>query len=154
MKRFSVLSLIVLATFTLSCVSFSPVWDLFKTKVSVKDAVAIKEQIDASANPAQKYLLQKDLAKKRIVIENARVKDVIESANIDYRFTVIVRIPEEKGPVDVYIYCHKEKTVAGLVKGVSIINVVGNFSRFFTLLDDAYTKIELVESSIKLVENQ
>ncbi len=143
MKRLVVV-LVLLAPFTLSCSYF------FKEPLNVKEVVAKKEEMDRSDNPAYKFLATRDLAEKRVQVKNVTIKDVIVSGNIDYEFCVLVSVPYEKGMIDCYIYSRELKTVSRLVKGKSKIDVVGDFGRFFTLLDDAYTKIEIINADITI----
>jgi hypothetical protein len=67
---------------------------------------------------------------------------------------VLVSVPYEKGMIDCYIYSRELKTVSRLVKGKSKIDVVGDFGRFFTLLDDAYTKIEIINADITILKEK
>lgn len=147
MKRLVVV-LAVLASFTLSCSYF------FKETLNIKQVVAKKEEMDRSDNPAYKFLAIRDLAQKRVQIKNVTVKDVIVSGNIDYEFCVLASVPYEKGVVDCYIYSRDLKTVSGLVKGKTRIDVAGDFGRFFTLLDDAYTKIEVINADITILKEK
>lgn len=147
MKRLVVV-LTVLASFTLSCSSF------FKETLNLKQVVAKKEEMDVADNPAYKFLAARELAQKRVRIENATVKDVIVSGNIDYEFCVLVSVPYEKGAVDCYIYSRDLKTVSGLLKGKTEIDAVGDFGRFFTLLDDAYTKVEILNAKITVLKEK
>nr|HPI22527.1 hypothetical protein [Spirochaetota bacterium] len=62
----------------------------FKGKLTVQQTLSEKDKIVAAANPAMRYLLTEDLKKKRVVITDATVSDVIESLHIDYDFCVVV----------------------------------------------------------------
>jgi hypothetical protein len=125
---------------------------IYKKTMSVNDAIAEKEKLDNATNPADRYLLKRDLKKRFVEIEDIVVKDVTQSANIDYPFTVIVEVEHTKGVVECYIYSHDVETIAMLKKGESHIHVLGYFSRFFTLLDDTYAKIEILESDITVLK--
>ncbi len=138
----------LLAPFALSCSYF------FKETLNVKQVVAKKEEMDRSGNPAYKFLATRDLAEKRVQVRNVTVKDVIVSGNIDYEFCVLVSVPYEKGMIDCYIYSRELKTVSTLVKGTTKIDAVGDFGRFFTLLDDAYTKIEIINADITILKEK
>ncbi|RPI97967.1 MAG: hypothetical protein EHM32_00420 [Spirochaetales bacterium] len=147
MKRLVVV-LVLLAPFTLSCSYF------FKETLNVKEVVAKKEEMDRFDNPAYRFLASKDLAEKRVQVKNVTIKDVIVSGNIDYEFCVLVSVPYEKGTIDCYIYSRELKTVSLLVKGKTKIDVIGDFGRFFTLLDDAYTKIEIINADITILKEK
>lgn len=128
----------------------------FRPKVDIMDVIKAKEEIDRAENPAKKYLIANNLRDDLVSIKNALVKEILPSNNIDYDFCVVVDIPYEKGNVECYLYSknlyEKEDiaTIARLKKGKSVVNAVGEFSRFFTLLDDAFVKIELVNTTIDI----
>jgi hypothetical protein len=154
MKK-AILCLMILSVFSLSC-GYRGYLRWFRPKVTIMEVIKFKEEIDRSENPARKHLILKDLREDLVSIRNAVVKDVVPSNNIDYEFCVILDIPYEKGNVECHIYSknvyEKEdiKSVARLKKGRSVIDVVGEFNRFFTLLDEAFTKIEIINASIAL----
>ncbi len=141
-----------------SCGSVGYVKNILKKRISVQEAVNLKAEMDSSENPALIFERTKDLRDKRIRIKDILVKDIVSSSNVDYRFCVIVSVPTDKGDIDCYIYAGsidifpKEdvETISKLRKGKSIIDVEGDFSKFFTLLDETYTKIEIVNASIKI----
>lgn len=142
------------AAFVLACILSVSCASFFKSTITVNEAIAKKEEIDKANNPAYKFLVLKDLQKKRIRITNIVVKDVTVSGNIDYNFSVLVSVPHEKGSVDCYIYTQDLKTISKLVAGSTRIDAVGNFGRFFTLLDEAYTRIEVLDARIDILETK
>jgi hypothetical protein len=150
-------ALIIIASLT-SCVTGNYLKYIFTGRISVQEAIDKKSEIDKSENPAQKLLLTKKLMMKRIKIENIMVKDIISSSNIDYSFCVVVTTATNKGPIDCYIYANDLyqqediKTISQLIKNKSLIDIDGDFKRFFTLLDETYTKIEIINAGINIVE--
>ncbi len=128
----------------------------FRPKTTIREVIRAKEEIDGTDNPARKHMILKGLRDGLVSIDKTVVKDIIPSNNIDYEFCVVVDIPYEKGKVECYIYSknlyEKEdiKTMSRLEKGKSVIDAVGEFNRFFTLLDEAYVKIELINANITL----
>jgi hypothetical protein len=110
--------------------------------------LATKEQIDTAENPAQALLLKNDLANKVIVINELLVKDIIPSTNVDYDFCIISDYQSEKGAIEFYIYTKNLRRISQLKKGQSLITVQGEFSRFFSMLDNYYTKIEIIKAAI------
>ncbi len=143
-KIFVILPLLL----TVSCFAF------LKPTITVNEAMAKKQEIDKSENPAYKSLIIRDLAKKRIRLNRVLVKDVTQSGNIDYDFCVIADVPYEKGQIDCFIYSRDTKTISRLKNNKSKIEVTGDFGRFFTLLDSAYTKIEITDASINILEEK
>lgn len=124
--------------------------DLFKMPIKMDEVVDNKIQIDGADNPAKRFVLKKDLANKRIKLFDVTVKDVVESSNVEYDFCVKVDVQTKKGPVECYIYSTDVKTVSRLVKGKTKIDVAGVFGRFFSLLDDYYTKVDIIRACIKI----
>jgi hypothetical protein len=154
MKR-AILCLMILSLASLSC-GYRGYLRWFRPKLTIMEVIKVKEEIDRSENPARRYMLVNNLRRDLVTIDDALVKDVVPSNNIDYEFCVIVDMPYEKGNVECHIYTkslyEKEdiKGVSRLKKGKSVIDVLGEFNRFFTLLDEAYTKIEIINASIAL----
>jgi hypothetical protein len=158
--------LVVIFAFMVSCQSIKEMlYIIYTPKVNIKEVIAQREKIDSSENPAYRYLISEQLSKKRIEVDDVIVKDIIPSSNIDYNFCIIVGVPYEKGEVECYIYARqfygffygfygKEdiETIAKLVKGKTKIDAVGDFARFFTLLDKTYTKIEIVNAKVTIKE--
>lgn len=145
MRRFLV-ALMLSVPLLLSCASLP----IFKKTMALKEVIVQKEEIDKSNNPAYKFLRIKDLSKKRVSVRSALVRDIAPSGNVDYEFCVVARIPTEKGAVDCYVYSHDLDVISRLAAGTSRIDVVGDFGRFFTLLDDAYLKIELLDADLQI----
>ena len=148
MKKWVIL--ILIAIFPLmSCNSY----------MTLDEVLVEKEKIDKTDNPARKLLLKNELRDQGILtrnlmeIDNLTVKDVIQSSNIDFDFCIISDMRTKKGMVELYIYTKNISRIANLEKGKTRINVTGEFGRFFTLLDEYYTKIEIVNSSIDIIDN-
>lgn len=147
MRKTKLFLLIVLvALFMSSC---STLTGLFKQKISVYQAVNYKNTIDNTKNPAKQYIITDELENKRVVISKVIVKEVSKSSNIDYDFSVIVDVEADGGTVECYIYSTDIKTMSDLVPGQTYISVEGDFSRFFTMLDDSYVKLEIINATIK-----
>ena len=126
----------------------------FRSTTTVRDIVNTKTQMDAIDNPAQRLVIKRELMDKVIVITDATVKNIIESTNIDYDFCVIVDVPLDNRKVECYIYSKNIFNIAKLEKGKTKIDVKGDFSRFFTMLDDYYTKIEIINATIKIKDSE
>ncbi|MBP7902242.1 MAG: hypothetical protein KA015_05450 [Spirochaetes bacterium] len=124
---------------------------MFKTKISVADAMKVRDEIDMAVNPAKKSELLSELKKKMIKIDNVKVKRVINSANIDYNFCVVVEAEYEKGQVECYVYTKEVSTIAELESGVTSLNCAGDFSKFFTSVEDSFQKIEMTNSNISIL---
>ena len=154
MKRIIVF-LLLLAVLSLSC-GYRGYLRLFRAKVPIAEVIAIKGKIDTTDNPARRHVILSQLKEKLVDIDRVVVKDITPSGNIDYEFCVVVDIPSDKGKVECFIYAknvyEKEdiKTIAELKKGETVIDVLGEFGRFFSLLDDYYTRIELINASIAI----
>lgn len=129
---------------------------LFRETIKVDRAIEYKHQMDQSDNPAQSQLIKNELSKKRIRLENVLVKDVVSSTNIDYNFSVVVEATYNGKSIECYVYgkdwYNREDvgTIAKLKPGKTRIDVVGDFGKFFTLLDDSYTKIEILNADISI----
>ena len=123
---------------------------LMKKQILIDDLVDQKARIDATVNPAMKYEINQDLLKRRIELSGLVVKDVVLSTNIDYDFCIVVDLQTSKGMIEFYIYSADTKTISELVIGKSRIDVSGDFGKFFSLLNDYYTMIEIVNASIKV----
>lgn len=155
LKKIIILSLMI--SFS-SCGTVSFVKNILKERLSVQEVINYKVEMDKSENPALVSLKTKELQDKRVRIENIIIKDIVPSQNVDYKYCAIVTVPTNQGDIDCYIYAGagdifpKEdiKTLSKLEKGVSTITAEGDFSRFFTLLDETYTKIEIVNADIDI----
>lgn len=123
---------------------------LMKKQILIDALVDQKARLDATVNPAMKHEINQDLLKRRVELFGVVVKDVTLSTNIDYNFCVIADVQTGKGMVECYIYSADIKTVSMLVMGKSRIDVSGDFGRFFSLLNDYYTMIEIINASIKI----
>jgi hypothetical protein len=152
------LVIVIIFCTALSCKTIKKLQYIYIPKIDVREVIARKEKIDNSNNPAYRYLISRELGKYRIKMNNVLVKDIIPSSNIDYNFCIIVSVSHEKGEVECYLYARdfygKEdiETLARLTKGKSRINAVGDFGRFFTLLDETYMKIEILNAIVTIVE--
>ena len=162
-KTAMALSLVI---FLSSCGSITFITNFLKERLSVQDVVNWKVDMDNSENPAYTSRMEKRLKSKRIRIEKIKIKDIIDSktvvsTNVDYKFCIVVSVPTNKGDIDCYVYAgtgdifpvEDLKTISILKKGVTIVNIEGDFSKFFTLLDETYTKIEIVNANIDIVKN-
>jgi len=123
---------------------------LFKKPILIDGVATEKARIDATDNPAMKDLIKEELGKRRIELTGVTVKDVVESNNIDYDYCVIADVQTPQGLVQCQIYSTDAKTVSKLVKGKSVIDASGDFGRFFSMLDNYYTRLEVVKASIKI----
>jgi hypothetical protein len=119
-----------------------------KSTITLSKALDRKEVIDKTENPARKYLLKNELGETRVELENVLVKEIIRSNNIDYDFCVLVDVETPKGPVECYIYTKNVRTLSRLKEGESRIDAIGDFGRFFTMLDDYYTKVEILKAKV------
>lgn len=137
--------IIIVFTFS-SCSSFP----IFSEKITIQEVIAEKERIDRSKNPAEVLLLKNNLAEKVLILEKIIVKDIIVSTNVDYDFCVLADISTEKGPIECYIYTTNIRRISKLKKGESIISVKGEFKRYFSVLDNYYTKVEITKSDITI----
>ena len=126
----------------------------FRGTTTIRDVVNTKTQMDAIDNPAQKLVIKRELMDKIVVINDATVKNIIESTNIDYDFCVIVDVPMDDRKVECYIYSKNIFKISKLEKGKTRIDVKGDFNRFFTMLDDYYTKIEIVNAAIDIKDSE
>ncbi len=123
---------------------------IFKEKIDLNQLLKAKNKIDATDNAARQLLLKNDLVNKILVLNRIKVKDIIASTNVDYDFCVISDIDSPEGKIEVYIYTKNIRALSRLNKGESVISVEGEFSRFFTMLDDYYVKIDITNSRIKV----
>ncbi len=139
---------VILTISLLSCGSVS----VFREKITIKDLLTTKENIDNSKNPAEILLLKNNLSEKILILNEVKVKDIINSTNVDYDFCVLADIQSEKGNIECFIYTKNLKRVSQLKKGISIINVKGEFKRYFSTLDNYYTKIEITNSNITVIK--
>jgi hypothetical protein len=107
--------------------------------------------LDASDNPARKYEITSDLSGKMITVKDVLVKDIIPASDIDYQFCVLSEIQTPKGIVEFYIYSRDLSTIAELEKGKTHIDALGDFRRFFTLLDNSFVKIDIGDADITIL---
>ena len=146
--KFKIFLSFFLMFFLISCNTTS----FFKEKITIDQVLAAKENIDKSRNPAEVLLLKNDLSEKIVILENVHVKDIVVSTNVDYDFCILADLQSDKGPIECYIYTKNIKKISQLEKGVSIISVKGEFKRFFTMLDNYYTKIEITNSDVTIIK--
>ena len=146
MKKF----IIIIVSLSLAVTSCS----LFKKKIKVDEAIAQKIEIEKTENPAKKRLILNDLKNKRIIIDDVVVKKITESTNIDYDFCVIVDGTFEGKDIECYIYTKNVYKISKLIEGESRISVIGDFSRFFTMLDEYYSKLEIIDAKINLINQK
>ena len=151
MKKISVM-LVSLMIFCQGCsLDTYFVIQMFKSKITVAEAMKIKDDIDMAVNPAKKSEILTALKKKMIKIDNLKVKRVINSSNIDYECCVVVEAEYEKGQVECYIYSKEVSTIADIEAGVTSVDCVGDFSKFFTSVEDSFLKIEMTNSNISIL---
>jgi hypothetical protein len=144
---------ILLIFLPLSCGSLQG-FSFFTEKINLKQLVAEKEEIDKSNNPAKKLLLLEELKEKEVVLKNIIVDDIVPSQNIDYDFSIVASVNSVKGKIRCIIYTKNLTKVSELDKGKTKINVHGKFSRFFSLLDEFYTTVEIIQSKIHIIEEE
>jgi len=140
---------LIILLFLLPAISCSTSF-ILKDKVTIDEVLIQKEKIDSTENPAESFLLKNSLSEKVLVIENLKVKDIIPSTNVDYDFCILSEIQTGKGLIEIYIYTKNIRRISQLKKGESIIDVKGAFSRFFSMLDNYYTKIEITNSIVDI----
>jgi len=121
-------------------------------KIKIEDVIAEKEAIDKMDNPAMQYRMLNDIHNKKILINGIVVKNVVESSRVDYNFCVLADIKVENKDVECHIYSHSINTISRLEKSKTVIDVSGTFERFFSTLDRYYTKLEIIDASIKIKE--
>ncbi len=126
---------------------------LFKTKLKVEEVVAEKVKIEETTNPAKKHLILNDLQKRRVVLNDVVVKKITGSTNIDYDFCIIADVAVGDKKIECHIYTKNVYKISNLKEGVSHVSVIGDFRRFFTMLDDYYTKIEIVQAKVTPLES-
>ncbi|MCX8124622.1 MAG: hypothetical protein N3F66_10750 [Spirochaetes bacterium] len=119
---------------------------------SFDEVIAIKSQIDTAENPAQGYILLKQLERKRVKVSNATVKQIGNAINIDYTFSVIATVQHSSGTIECYIYAKnwrndEDLQSVAMLKPGDTISVVGRFSRFLKFPGNQYA-VELVEANI------
>jgi hypothetical protein len=146
--KFKIFLPLFLIFYLISCNTTS----FFKEKITIAQVLAAKENIDSSQNPAEVLLLKNDLSEKIVILEDVHVKDIVISTNVDYDFCILADLQSDKGLIECYIYTKNIKRISQLVKGVSTISVKGEFKRFFTMLDNYYTKIEITNSTVTIVK--
>ncbi|MCL1864354.1 MAG: hypothetical protein FWF73_00905 [Spirochaetes bacterium] len=146
--KFKIFLPFFLIIYLISCNTTS----FFKEKITINQVLAAKEKIDTSQNPAEALLLKDDLSEKIVILEDVYVKDIIISTNVDYDFCILADLQSDKGPIECYIYTKNVKRISQLVKMQSIISVKGEFKRFFTMLDNYYTKIEITNSNVTIIK--
>jgi len=147
MKSKIFFSLALLLSFSfLSCSTTS----FFKKQITINDILAAKDKIDNSKNPAEVLLLKKSLSEKLLIIQDITVKDIINSTNVYYDFCILADIQSAKGTIECYIYTKNTRRISLLKKGQSVITVKGEFQRYYSMLDNYYTKIEITNSEITI----
>ncbi len=150
MKKFLTAIIITALTMVISgCKSFEKI---YKDTISVEDAIAEKNKHDSSTNPAYKLIIMNDLQKKLVEMKGVYVKDIIPSTNIDYDFCIIIEFSSDSQFAQCMVYSDDIDTIAKIIKGKTKINVLGDFGRIFTLLDNSIIKLEILRSEIKILE--
>lgn len=144
MNRYIAMIMLLAALPAMSCL-------MFKKPIMMNQVVEEKARIDAADNPALQEMIRRDLGKRRIELAGLTVKDILPAANIDYDFCVTADVSTPRGMVECHIYSDNLKAIAQLEKGKTKINVKGEFGRFFTLIDNYYTRLEVVNARITIV---
>lgn len=116
----------------------------------MKELLTTKERIDNSKNPAEALLIKTKLSKKVLKVEEVTVKDIINSTNVDYDFCVLADVQTDKGLIECYIYTKNIRRISQLKNKQTVIDVKGRFNRYFSMLDNYYTKIEITNSEITI----
>jgi len=127
---------------------FSCTASFLKDEITINELIIEKEKIDHTENPAEVLLLKNSLSEKILYLDEILVKDSVNSTNVDYDFCVIAEVPTEKGIIECSIYTKNIKRISQLKKGKSIISVKGEFKRYYSMLDNFYTKVEITNSNI------
>ena len=122
----------------------------FMPKVTIEDVIAEKEIIDNMDNPAMQYRILSNIHNKKIIVKDIVVKRVIESSRVDYNFCVLADVKIKDKDIECHIYSHSITTISKLEKSKTVIDASGTFERFFSTLDDYYTKLEIIDASIKI----
>ncbi len=136
-------------------VIFLPGCNWFRKNIRMDQLIMNKQHIDATQNPARKMQIIKQLKnKKLLIIDNLLVKDVTLSTSIDYDFCIISELKVGDKKIECFIYSEDDKTTAKLIKGKTRINVEGHFNRFFSILDNYYTKIDIIEAEIEILNRE
>ena len=151
-KNFRIILMLITIIPFLSGCGFKSFEKFVRTTMTVEDALTVKDTYDKADNPAKKYLISRDMGYKLIELKDVVVKDVVPSTDIDYDFCVIVQVPHEKGIIMFYIYSRDVNTIAKLEKGKTKILALGDFRRFFSLLDNSYLKIDVTDADISIIE--
>ncbi len=125
---------------------------LFKETLKIDDVVKEKARIDSVENPALKSMIKDDLGQKLVEIKNVTVKEVVNSSNIDYDFCLIVDILSDGKRVECHVYSKNVYTLSKLENGKTKVDIKGRFGKFFSMLDDYYTKVEILEASIEIIK--
>ncbi len=128
------------------------VTDYIKPKITIEQTVSKAGEIEKTSNPAKKDILKRDLSRKRVVITNVLVKDVIISGNINYNYCVISDINTSSGIIQCQIHSNDTSTMAKLRAGTSRINVSGDYSKFFIFLDNKSMTLEITDAKIDIVQ--
>jgi hypothetical protein len=147
MKKKVVLMFLTLLTFT-GCASVN----FFQEEISIEEVIAKKETIDMIENPARQALLRHELRNKKIILKDVLVRDVTASSNIDYDLCAIADLSIGDKKVQCYLYSPSIKIISKLEKGKTHIDAEGTFDRFFSTLDNYYTKVEITKVKIRIRE--
>jgi len=148
MKNLLIITILTL----LAATGCSHLDNLFRKDIQMEQVIIEKEKIDRTDNPAMQLLLRQELGKKIIVLDDVTVKEVTVSSNIDYDFCAIADLTVDGKKIECFIYSKNVNTISKLENNKTRIHVEGDFGRFFTTLDDYYTKIEITEAKIKILE--
>jgi len=146
--------LLLFCLLPLSCSSYLFfVEDIFRDNITIEKLILEKEKIDNEENPALRQLKMQQLAEKKIKLDNILVKKVVKSTNVDYDFSVLADVKTSKGLVECYIFSKNIKRMATLEKNITRLEVEGRLGRFFSMLDEYYTKVEIIKADFKIKKN-
>jgi len=149
--RMKIIVTALIAMIPLSC-GLKQFERVYKSTLTLDEAIAQKELIDATDNPARKFEITNDLSGKMIKVKDVVVKDVISASDIDYQFCVLSEVQTPKGIIEFYIFSKDLDTIAELEKGKTRIEVLGDFRRFFSLLDSSFVKIDIGDADITILK--
>lgn len=124
----------------------------FRDKIDLNQLLKARDNIESTENIAKQLLLKNELSNKIVVLDRIKVKEIIPSSNVDYEFCVLSDVKIDKRYIELYIYSKNIRALSRMKKDETYIDVEGEFSRFFTTLDDYDLKIEIINSRLRLLE--
>jgi hypothetical protein len=143
-----IMPILILLLFIQSCATTT----IFRDKIDLTQLLKARDNIESTDNIAKQMLLKNELSNKIVVLNKIKVKDIIPSSNVDYEFCILSDVKSDKGDIELYIYSKNIRALSRMKAGESYIEVEGEFTRFFSTLDDYFLKIELVNSRLRILE--